>query len=350
MDLRGIFSALSVLLTAASLSSPMAAQTADTVILRSGHPVIGEVKSLRRGNLSFDTEEMDVVSIDWDDIAFLTSGQFFEVQLSSGAEFYGSLAPADTAFLVILGVSQADTVAFQEVVSIRPFDTGFFARTNGFIDLGTNVARANSLSSILLTGQFNYRGPKWGFNFGGDIYRQRQETTDTAGVTTEQSTSRSSASLRGDRYLGARWGVSAAGTAEQNEELELDGRFLGSLAAQYQVIRNQGIELLVVAGGTYNDEQFVGVPRSTTGELLVAGGFDMFDVGDLDVFTSLKTYSNPTGSGRIRIEFDGRVAWEFISDFNLGLTIIERYDSQPPSTTAAKRDYQYSLTFGWSWS
>lgn len=344
---------LSIMLAlAANASGPdsTSAQTADTVVLRSGNPVIGEVKSLRRGSLSFDTDEMDVVKIDWDDIAFLTSRQFFEVQLSSGAEFFGSLAPADTAILIVVGPSRADTMAFDQVVSIRPFDTGFFARTNGFVDLGTNIARANRLRSILLNGQFNYRGPQWGFNVGADFYRQRQESIDTAGVVTEQSTSRSSASLRGDRYLGARWAVSASVKAEQNEELDLDSRYLGALAGQFQVIRNQGIELLLVAGGTINDEEFVGVPRSTTGEFLVGGGFDMFDVGDLGVFTSLTTYTTPTDGGRIRVQFDGRVAWEFISDFNLGITVIERYDSRPPSPDAAKRDFQYSLTFGWSWS
>ncbi len=43
----------------------LCAQTQDTVILRSGYSVIGEVKSLKRGNLEFDTEEMDLVKIDW---------------------------------------------------------------------------------------------------------------------------------------------------------------------------------------------------------------------------------------------------------------------------------------------
>ena len=343
---------LSILLAlAAVLVVPDSAiAQADTVILRSGNPVIGEVKSLRRGSLSFDTDEMDVVSIDWDDIAFLTSAGFFEVQLSSGAEFYGSLAPADTAVLIIIGVSRADTVAFDEVVSIRPFDSGFFARTNGFIDFGTNIARANRLTSIFLNGQFTYRGPKWGFNVGADFYRQRQETTDTAGLTTEQSTKRSSASLRGDRFLGAKWGLSASGTVEQNEELDLDARFLGSLGGQFQAVRNQGIELAALAGGTINDEQFVGVPRNTTAELLLGGTFDMFDVGNLDLFTTLRTYTSAKDGGRIRVTFDARVAWEFISDFNLGFTVVERYDSQPPSPDAAHRDFQYTLTFGWSWS
>ena len=72
-----------LLLTFVTLTTPLAAQTRDTVILRSGHPVIGEIKSLRRGNLEFDTDEMDLVNIDWDDVALLISHSFFEVDRSS---------------------------------------------------------------------------------------------------------------------------------------------------------------------------------------------------------------------------------------------------------------------------
>ena len=347
---RTLMSATVLVLASMSPTSSLAAQTRDTVILRSGNPVIGEVQSLRRGTLSFDTEEMDVVSIDWDDIAFLTSDYFFEVELVSGDEFFGSIVAVDTAVLAVVGVSRSDTLTFPQIVSIRPFDTGFFARTNGFIDLGTNIARANSLVSILVNGQFNYRGPKWGFGVSGDFYRQRQQSVDAAGDTTTQNTSRSSLDLSGSRFIGAKWAATAAARIEQNEELELDARLLGILGGQFQIVRNQGVEFYAGAGGTVNDEQYVGEPRNTSAEILLLAGFDAFDVGDLDVYTTLTTYTNPTDGGRFRINFDGRIAWEIFSDFTIGLNVTERLDSKPPSTTAQKRDFQYAFTLGWSWS
>ncbi len=135
---------IGVLLCVASVigPTPSAAQTRDTVILRSGNPIIGEVKSLRRGTLDFDTAEMDVVGIDWDDIALLSSGAIFEVESASGVEYVGSLASADTALLVIVGLTRADTLPFAAVVRIAPIEPGFWARTNGFVDLGTNFAKA----------------------------------------------------------------------------------------------------------------------------------------------------------------------------------------------------------------
>lgn len=329
---------------------PVAGQEPDVVILRSGNPVVGEVKSLRRGSLSFDTDEMDVVSIDWDDIALLTSSQFFEVELVSGVEYFGSLASADTAQLVVVGATRSDTIPFPEVVSIRPFDSGFFSRTNGFIDVGSNIARANSLKSILINGRFNYRGPKWGFELTGESYWQRQESVGSTGDTTTQTTSRNSATLGVNRFLGARWAATGSGQAEQNQELQLDLRLLGVLGGAYQIVRNQGIELYTSAGGVVNQELYTGEEKSTTAEVLLGAGFDAFDVGDVDIYTSLTTYTNPTDGGRFRLNFDGRIAWEIFSDFTIGLNITERYDSRPPSANATKRDFQYALAIGWSWS
>jgi hypothetical protein len=234
-------------------------------------------------------------------------------------------------------------------VGIRPFDTGFFARTNGFIDVGSNIARANSLRSLLVTGRFNYRGPKWGFELNGESYWQRQKSVSSEGDTTTQATSRNSAQLGVSRFFGARWAVSGSGQVEQNQELQLDFRVLGVLGGSYQIVHNQGIELYAGAGGVVNQELYVGEERSTTAEVLLSAGFDAFDVGDVDIYTSLTTYTNPTDGGRFRVNFDGRIAWEIFGDFTIGLNITERFDSKPPSATAAKRDYQYALSVGWSW-
>lgn len=47
-------------------------------------------------------------------------------------------------------------------VLIQAYETGFFARTNAYLDVGTNIARANRLASFYFSGQFVYRGPAVG--------------------------------------------------------------------------------------------------------------------------------------------------------------------------------------------
>ena len=332
------------------LAAPLAAQVKDTVVLRSGYPVVGEVQSLSRGSLSFDTDEMDVVKIDWDDIAFVLSSSFFEVNLSSGERFYGSLAAADTAMLVVVGAARSDTIPYKDVVEISEIEKSFFARTNGFIDVGTNLARANKLASILVRGRAAYRGRQWGLNLDAESYWQRQQSVSDAGDTTTQTTSRNSASLGVSRFLSARWLVGGAGGFEQNEELQLDLRLLGVLGGAYRIFRTQGVEWSVGAGGTVNDEQYIGEDRSTSGEILAMTKFDAFDIGDVDFYASIETYTNPSDGGRFRVNIDARIAWEIFGDFTVGLNVIERLDSRPPSATAANRDYQYAFSIGWSWS
>jgi hypothetical protein len=329
---------------------PAAAQDSDLVTLRRGAEIVGEVKSLRRGNLDFDTHEMDVVGIDWDDIAFLVSPMFFEVDTSSGEQYFGSLASTgDTAVLVVAGAQRSDTLAFQDVVEIGPIESGFWHRTNGFVDFGSNVAKANALSSVQLKGRFAYRGLKWGFSIDGDAYYQTQEATDEQGTTFTEETSRASLGGTLNRFLGASWVGSGSGSFETNDELDLDRRFLGIVGAQYEIIRNQGIELTAGAGAAYNAEQFTGEDRTTSGEAVLSAAFDVFDVGNIDVFTTVETFTNPADS-RFRINLDGRVSWEIFSDFYLGFTATNRFDSNPPSETAETSDYQYGVTIGWSWS
>ena len=332
------------------LAAPLTAQMQDTVVLRSGNLVVGEVQSLGRGDLAFDTDEMDVVKIDWGDIATVTSSQFFEVVLASGVRYLGRIHSADTAQLVIDSEAFADTVPFDEVVYIGPIETGFFGRTNGFIDVGTNLARANRLASVLAKGRFNYRGPKWGVELQGESYWQRQESVSDVGDTTTQRTSRNSTSLAVSRSLGGKWAVVGSGQFEQNQELELDLRLLGVIGGAYRIVRNRGVELSVGAGGTVNDEQYVDEERSTSAEFLATVTFDAFDIGDVDLYTSVTTYTNPTDGGRFRANIDARIAWEIFSDFTIGLNVTERFDSRPPSATAATRDYQYAFSIGWSWN
>ncbi len=337
-----------VALTAATcLVAPLDAQTQDTVVLRSGNPVIGEIKSLKRGKLEVHTEAMDLVKIDWDAIASLVSHQSFRIVRAGGRDYFGSIAAADTASLAVVG-AVTDTVPLAQIVAITPVQHGFWARTNGYVDVGTNLARANRVRSLSVKGVFAYRGPVWGLDLSGEAYWQRQETVDPAGAVLTASTTRKSAAALVSRLLSARWGAVTSLKVEQNEELDLEERVLGALGLGRDFIRNPGVELTGLVGVTINRERFVGRPEVSSGEVLAHVGFDAFDVGPVDVYASVTTFTNPA-QGRFRMNADARIAWEIVEDLTVGVTMAERYDSAPRSATAPTRDYQYGLVIGWSW-
>jgi hypothetical protein len=71
-----------------------AAQAAKTDVARliNGDDVTGEIKSLEFGELRYSTDSMGTVSIEWEEVLALTSDQALQVEVSSGARYFGNLS------------------------------------------------------------------------------------------------------------------------------------------------------------------------------------------------------------------------------------------------------------------
>jgi len=350
-QLRNVSACVSLAIAVVAVAATgIYAQDLDRVLLRNGNSIVGEVEELRRGTLNFDTEEMDVVGIDWDDIALLTSSRIFEVTDAAGFQYFGTLGPTDQeGTLVVVAGEIADTLAFSEVVEITYIGQGFLTKTSGFVDLGANLTRANNLAYILLKGRFAYRGLLWDVDWNGETYFQRQKTTTDIGAVLKEQTSRNSTSVTVRRFFGGSWAATTSSDVEQNEELSLDKRILIILRGQYHLIRSQSMELSAGLGVALNRETFTDQERTSSAEITLVTTFDAFDIGDLNVMTSATTFIAPTDGGRFRLNIDGRVAWEIFNDLMVGITVTERYDTEPPNADAG-RDFHYALTIGWHWS
>ena len=85
-------SALLLMLIFGFLSlSAQAAPKTDIIIFKNGDKLTGEIKSLKRGRLSFNTDATGTISIEWDKIAHIESQQNIQIETSSGARYFGQL-------------------------------------------------------------------------------------------------------------------------------------------------------------------------------------------------------------------------------------------------------------------
>mgnify|MGYP000243530658 CR=1 FL=1 len=66
----------------------------DSIRLINGNEVTGEIKRLLRGKLSYGTDSMGTVAIEWEDVTAVVSGFRYEVRLENGRRYYGSLGAA----------------------------------------------------------------------------------------------------------------------------------------------------------------------------------------------------------------------------------------------------------------
>ncbi len=66
----------------------------DVVRLANGDVITGEVSKLDRGRLEDKTDDEGTIDIEWDKIASLQANGQFEVTISNGQRYLGSLASA----------------------------------------------------------------------------------------------------------------------------------------------------------------------------------------------------------------------------------------------------------------
>jgi hypothetical protein len=92
-------SAALVLLTV--VSSTAHAQKTDVVKLANGDRITGEVKSLTKGQLKFSTDDAGTNYLEWDKVVSLEAARQFDVTISDGRRYFGSLEEGTPRMLVV---------------------------------------------------------------------------------------------------------------------------------------------------------------------------------------------------------------------------------------------------------
>ena len=120
--MRPILAALSVIVVVLGPAAANAAKT-DVVGLVNGDEVTGEIKSLDFGSLSYKTDSMGTVTIDWDDVVGLTSNQNLQVELVNGTKYFGQLLAAEASGMIRVRTASTE-VSFpvSQIVRMTPID------------------------------------------------------------------------------------------------------------------------------------------------------------------------------------------------------------------------------------
>jgi len=350
------------ILAVATVAFPLAALVAprvafaaktDVLVLKNGDRITGEVKGLTGGKLDYSTDDAGRPSIEWVKIAHVRSIHSFEVEASSGRKYFGLLDTTDVPGMLVVRGAATDTLPIPSVVEINTLDAGFFKRVKAYLDLGFTYAKANRATTFSSSGEAAYRGNRYGSTVNFDSYAQGQESANT--------TTRNSVGLQGTRFLPKRWSAILLGKTEQNDELNLDVRVTGAAVLGRVLSRTNSSDLGAGIGLGVSRERFsptsadtasgAGGTTGTNLEALVVGRWDAFrfDSPKLDFSTSMYLYPNLTTLGRVRGEFSLRVKYELFSDFDVGVSGTDTFDSKPPEESATKNDFITTFTIGWSY-
>lgn len=333
---------LTACLLVACVAPCAAAVKIDVVELTNGDRITCEIQKLDHGKLTVKTDGIGTLAIEWDDIAYVTSATTqYDVELSSGSHYYGSLVHGvDAKTLLVVTIAGRDRLVMNDVIRISRLGGNLWSRLDGSIDAGFTFSQANLQTQWSLDTTVSYRGRHWFTNLQGDSLLTSSEDVDRQ--------TRNTVTLRTERFLKLRWSALAFTAFQQNEELSLNLRAVIGGGLQREVVQSNRTILSLAGGAAFTNEQYAGSDDKSVAEAVAGGAWNFF------TYDGRATNLNITGftyyalsEVRFRLELKTSFKSDIVSDLYWSISAFDSYNSAPPTGQKAN-DFGVSAAMGWS--
>jgi hypothetical protein len=334
------------LLAAALLlaAAPALAQRTDVVTMANGDRVTCEINTLDRGILEVATDSWGTISIEWEEIDRVTSPSRFEIQLRSGRRIVGSLEAAQSGGQIVVGNADVrETFAIPDIVFMKPVADSFWRQFDGGVDVGYSFTSAGDATQWSLSFDALRRREGSDHRLSVDSFFASKEGTD--------DTNRHTVYLDLVRQVTPRWGVTVLGQAQKNDELSLRLRGQAGAGVVRTLVRSNRMLASLSAGVVYNHEVFTDdTPDEDTWELVFGNQFEWFVLNrpKTQITSYFLVFPSLTTLGRTRLEVNSSVRRELLKDFFFNLSVLDSFDSRPPSEDAQGHDLTILTSLGWS--
>ncbi|EED33164.1 conserved hypothetical protein [gamma proteobacterium NOR5-3] len=334
-----------LLLVSICLSNPAAAQRkTDTITLYNGDRITGEIKSLLGGRLSFSTDAMGTIDIEWKEIASIDSNYNYELRLDNGERFFGSVKPGSIAGTVALDdVFGQKNFSWQEVVEIRPVEESLVDRIDIYVAANYAFTKASGVAQTEFRADLSYEDERT-----LNALNSRVTVSDSDDDSTASSRVNLSRKVWTDRAAMYRL---VFGGYETNDELGLDYRLsLGAGLGRY-FIETPRSELIGSVSLQALEERSNGGDTQESAEGVFTLGYSRwrFDSPELKLKLDASVYPSLTESGRVRADSSATLRWEMISDLFWDFSAWGSYDNSTVEQEAAG-SFDWGVTTGVGWS
>ncbi len=329
-------------------SRPILAQM-DSLIFFNGNYIIGEVKGMDRGVVTVETDYSDSdFKIEWEKISEIYTETEFLITLSDGTRYNGSLSTAEDGSLLLLTQEGEEVpIDLNNLVFLTSVDDEFWSRLYANIDFGFSFTKANNFRQTNSSLRLGYLANRWQAEGSWKQVLSNQDSVD--------ATRRTEANIGFRYFLPRDWYAGAQVNFLSNTEQRLDLRTTGKLGLGKFVIHTNAIYWSFFGGASFNNESFAPDPENPNAErerqsleAYFGTEYNMYDVGDLSIFTKALAYPSLTESGRWRVDYDLDVNYDLPLDFYIKGSFSLNYDNRPVEG-ASETDYVVTAGFGWEW-
>lgn len=315
----------------------------DSVVVKSDHFLLGEIKSMERGVLVIKTPySKSDFRVKWGEIKAIYSESLFITSTKSTSRMYGKISSPEVGLLKITSL-QGDEITFpvEDILYIKSVDKGFLDRISASIDLGFTLTRARNQRQFSTRSHIGYITERWSFDAAFNKLVTAQNETEKI--------SRGDGNLQGIHFLQQGWFTLARMEYLYNTEQSLNLRVNTLLGGGRDVIKSNAMYWRIFGGAAYNNEDFVGETMDrASAEAWIASEINLFDMGDLSLLSNIFVYPSLTEKDRVRVDYRLDLTYDLPLDFYIKTGVTVNYDNQPFQSNRSL-DYILQTTFGWSW-
>ena len=337
---------LAVALLAWVTASPVwAGEKTDTLVMQNGNEITGEVKGLDQGQLTYSTDDLGILSVNWDSVASIVSKKTVLVEMEDGTRYVGVMEkPADAGQVALRTDDGLENLAMDRIYRINPIKKTFWGGLKGSFSLGASFTRSSDVLQ---------------FSASGEASKQTRKTINSLNLNlittkqTDQSTENITLGYAHVRLLRHRWVVPALAAYERNQSLGIQNRFIVAAGGGRWLIESNRQTLAAFAGLDLNLEDTTGTDAGQTSvEAFVAVRYSRFRYHHpkQNLSVSFFAYPSLTESGRFRAQLNSHWRQEIVNDFFLELSVFANYDNQPPEGALLTTDYGLVTSIGYSFS
>jgi len=318
------------------------AQKTDTIIFYNGDRAICEIKYMFQGKLKISTVAMGTISVEWQNIKYISSRQTFEIVLNDHTTFFGRIDGVDSLgdATVFFGIF-SQTVPLEEIVELTPIKDSFLQRIDGSVSFGLTYTKGTENVQLNSSGDINYRTNRTlnTVSFNSNISGNRVGTSEKqdAGYRFQYTYKR-----RIFNAYALRW--------EQNTELGIASRIITTITTGYSPVENSANVLSLELGASANREFTTEDSALNNVEALLRIKYSLFIFSSPKIFIDIESTNYPslTVRDRFRSNLDLKIKWEIFNDFTFNFTFWGNYDSKPVQESALEFDFGTTTSIGYT--
>jgi hypothetical protein len=315
----------------------------DSLVFKTGDTMVGEIKSMDRGVLRFETDYSDKdFSIEWEKIRLINTITSFFITLTDGVKYYGKIKSiSDTTLSILSGNKIIRECTINDIVFLQQLKKSFWDRLHASIDIGFSTTKANNLRQLSSRSTIGYRADKWLIDATFNSLFSRQDSVEAI--------RRSDGKIDYRFVLPRRWYSIATVSLAKNTEQRLNLRLNAQLGFGRFFIRTNSAYWGVNLGVNRNVEQYSSETEDRNSwEGYIGTELNLYDIGDLSLLTSLKAYPGITKKERLRVDFTGDTKYDLPYGLYIKIGLTFNYDNIP-AEEASETDYIFHTGFGWEW-